>query len=271
MKRRVRDVQRNSTVQEREKSQYAATIAKIEAAALGSFQKNDLNRDPSRFAELANVSSQALDRLTKTGESSSRLEGGNRFGEATDDDHLLAGKKQNALESVAKSLEVKNRWIQAKNAEGQIYYWHRESLETKFEPPKTGFLSLEEQGYIDTTTTTAPSTSTADDKTDVPKVYKHQPYGAWKETETAADANTIVDLQLPNQDLGQIMIELEEQKRLEEAQKVDEEEDKKPLAFEFKEKTANDLKRSLVGKNETVSFKKRANVRRNIRGRDDDD
>lgn len=124
----VLQIQRNSSIQEREQQKYNAEIAKIEASALGSFQ-NDIARDPSLSKEIAHlkpISKQADKAITSQQESGSTF---NRFGQSVGDDSetLVSGKKR-ALETIAKAFEKKSKWLEAKTAEGTQYYWNKDTL-----------------------------------------------------------------------------------------------------------------------------------------------
>lgn len=270
VKRKVKDIQRNSGAQEREKQQYDAAIKQIEAAALNSFNKQDVARD-STFAREIGESSLPKTKLIQS-EESGRISLTNRFGEDSQ-----SNNKKAALDTIEKSFAKKNKWLEAKNAEGRIYYWNKDTLglynivqsfsylyliisETKFEPPKTGFLSLEEQGKFRNVN---PSSSSS--TTDVSSmVCKPDPYGGWK-TVKSEDGSNVVDLELPNQDVVQLMLKLEEQQSVQEATK-----EAKSKEVVFEEKTVDTLKRPMVSRrdNKEVVFKKRNNASRNIRARD---
>lgn len=104
---------------------------KIEAAALSSFQQ-DISRDPT-LAKEYEKSKSIVSRLNfgtdQPKPSSSTGATFNRFGESvgSESETLVSGKKR-ALETIAKSLERKNKWLEAKNAEGKIYYWNKDTL-----------------------------------------------------------------------------------------------------------------------------------------------
>lgn len=118
-------------------------------------------------------------------------------------------------------------------------------------------MSLEEQKKFKSTSSA--STSEIDNQLNCPPPSL---YGAWKSIKND-DANQIIDLQLPGQDLSQIMEEI--------SQKADQSESKKKPDFEFKEKTIESLKRPISSnKDGTISFKKRS-TKQNIRLKFDDD
>lgn len=104
-------------------------MLKIEAAALSSFQ-SDISKNPSLASELQSsksiVSQLAHSDVKQPSTASSNF---NRFGQSFGDDSetLLNGKKR-ALETIAKSLEKKNKWLEAKTAEGKTYYWNKDTL-----------------------------------------------------------------------------------------------------------------------------------------------
>lgn len=134
-------------------------------------------------------------------------------------------------------------------------------LETRFEPPKSGFMSLEEQNRLKSN---ASSTSTSESG-DQQNYKAPSLYGAWKTVKNENEGAKMIDLQLPGQDLSQIMLEME-QKKEEERTKNEKRE------FDFKEKTIESLKRPISSSKDgsCISFKKRSG-RQNIRLKLDDD
>lgn len=92
------------------------------------------------------------------------------------------------------------------------------------------------------------------------------PYGGWKNVEKY-DTNKMVDLQLPDQDVSQIVLEIEQNKVTEQEMA----EANKNNLPEFKEKTVESMNKRLASKDETVTFKKRIKTQRNIRNKVDND
>lgn len=106
-----------------------------------------------------------------------------------------------------------------------------------------------------------PSSSLGQNSFNHSQVSNQRLRGGWKEVDKTEET-TLVDLQLPNQDISQIMLDLQQGSN-EDATEVKEE----PIVI--KEKTVDDLKRPFsLGRDANVSFKKRATVKRNIRSRD---
>lgn len=246
-------------------------MLKIEAAALKSFQANDVSRDPSLTSEFATTKS-ISSQIIRPSSSTSKVISTNRFGEDFGDaeSQTLANGKRRALETIAKSFEKKSKWLEAKTSDGDSYYWNKETMETRKDPPKSGFLSIIEQEQLKMATQQS-GTSNTDDDDVKSEVYRIDPYGGWKTIEKY-DTSKMVDLQLPGQDVAQIVAEIEQTKQEEERESR---EGKRP-AFEFQERTVEslDTKKSKNDKTISIGFKQRKQKQtnqRNIRNQINDD
>lgn len=134
--------------------------------------------------------------------------------------------------------------------------------ETQHTPPKNGYLTIAEQEQLRNV-----SNAGGDSNIPVPSdVYRVDPYGGWKNVEKY-DTSKMVDLQLPDQDVSQIVLEIEQNKAAEKelAETI------KDNLPEFKEKTVESMNKRLGTKEETVTFKKRTKTQRNIRNMVDND
>ncbi|OTF74347.1 hypothetical protein BLA29_013431, partial [Euroglyphus maynei] len=119
---------------------------------------------------------------------------------------------------------------------------------------------------------TQQSSTSADDDDVKPEVYRVDPYGGWRSIEKY-DTSKMVDLQLPGQDVAQIVANIEQTKQEEERESR---EGKRP-AFQFEERTVESLDRKKLFKNDktiNISFKQRKQRpthQRNIRNQSNDD
>lgn len=114
------------------------------------------------------------------------------------------------------------------------------------------------------------------------QVSKEYLRGGWKKVERTEELNA-VDLQLPTQNVSQIMLDFRQQqqetkdneekiKKEKEGESEIKSEEKPPPATPtsaLREKTVADLKRPLGPKDAPVSFKKRTAVKRSIRSREE--
>lgn len=124
-------MRRNGAKKETEQEKYKLEMMKIESAAMKSFQ-SDINSNPQLASELSRTSSLINKLPTVEKESSQKIAVNNRFGESygTDDieSKTLVRGREKALDTIAKKFEKKSKWLEAKTAEGQIYYWHKETF-----------------------------------------------------------------------------------------------------------------------------------------------
>lgn len=122
-------IQRNSTVQEKERQEYNSVMAKIEASALSAFQ-GDIARNPSLIKEAPHLSLSSRAQVTSSSTVATTVST-NRFGQSFSDsgesETLVNGKKR-ALETISKAFERKSKWLEAKTAEGTTYYWNKDTL-----------------------------------------------------------------------------------------------------------------------------------------------
>ncbi|KAI2798795.1 WW domain binding protein 4 [Blomia tropicalis] len=272
VRKRVHEIQKNSTIKDKEKAEYDAQIRKIEAAALNSFQ-GDIARNPSCSKEISNLKLN----VSSSGQSDlvTNIKPGayNRFGECvnqSEESEVLVNGKKRALETIAKSFEKKCKWREAKTADGVVYYWNKDTLETKHEAPKSGFLSLEEQNQFKT----MPQSSTVQSSNDDFLSLSNQKrlYGGWKTVDKSDDMK-VVDLQLPNQDITQIISDMKQDKEEEETKQKELELQTNTNVI-FQEKTIENYSKQLrPTKNDSgeITFKKRSSVKRNIRSRGEND
>lgn len=247
-------------------------MLKIEAAALKSFKANDVSRDSSLTSEFATTKSIASQIIRPSTES--KVITTNRFGEDFDnvESETLANGKRRALETIAKSFEKKSKWLEAKTSDGESYYWNKETMETRKDPPKSGFLTILEQEQFKMATQQAGPSTKDDNNDDVrPGVYRIDPYGGWR-TVDKYDTSKMVDLQLPGQNVAQIVADIEQTKQEEERESRI---GKRP-AFEFEERTVESLDTKKLKQSTTndktinIGFKQRKQRplhRQNIRNR----
>ncbi|CAG2120529.1 unnamed protein product, partial [Medioppia subpectinata] len=138
-----------------------------------------------------------------------------------------------------------------KTTEGKTYYVNKETFETKWTEPKSGFLSVEEQKY---------SSDVTPDCDPLP-AGPYNPYGRWKTVANREFDDKMIDLQLPDQQLPQIVAPIVA-------------DNDREVKIEFSEKTVDSLKNkfnSSVKKEEKISFKKRkTDSNRSVRQRTDD-
>lgn len=176
-------------------------MMKIEAAALSSFQ-SDISSNPKLAKEISSTTS-ILNRLPTIPShtasqlsTSNSLYGQGRFGDQisnNEDSLTLVRGREKALETIAKKLEKKSKWLEAVTSEGKTYYWNRDTYETIWEKPKVGFLTIEEQKSMDIC---GPSTSSSSSSASG-EVFRHNPYGSWQKVKEETIDPNMPDLQLP--------------------------------------------------------------------------
>lgn len=257
VQKKLNELRKRGSDTQKEEDKYKLQMLKIEAAALGSFQK-DVAADPSLARELSSTPSlvSQLPSTSSSEVSTSHLKG--RFGEeliAEESQTLVRGREQ-ALETIAKKLEKKSKWLERKTAEGEVFYWNRETFESTRNKPKSGFVPLSEQDQSDQVVT--------DDDGNVVRweSYIPKPYSSWQEVKSESEIEgNIVDLQLPK---GHNLYDLPKKEESEVREvKVD-----KVEKTEFAEKT---LEKPLSSKTDVVFKKRKLNdsARRNVRQRDE--
>lgn len=250
---------------------YNIEMMKIEAMAMKSFQ-NDVSQRPELAKELS--SNTPMFSKVEKRELTSKM--GSRFGEestGSEESTVLVRGRERALETIAKKFEKKSKWLERTTAEGKTYYWNRETLgalnnlclqqsitfnlftqEIKWEAPKSGFLSLQEQQYCSDGSADPQPLSAA----------QVDPYGKWHTVINTAFDDKMPDLELPGQQLPEIVapvvVEHQSEPRI-----------------EFKEKTIDSIKRKPFSgiksepNDEKVLFKKRkTDSKRNVRLRTDE-
>lgn len=132
VEKKLNEIRRKGATQLQEQKDHAMAIMQIEAAAMSSFHK-DVAADPSLAKQMA-TSSSALNHLPalSNARSSTSLPQKGRFGEelVQEESRELVRGRERALETIAKKLEKKNKWLEAKTSEGDVYYWNKETLGT---------------------------------------------------------------------------------------------------------------------------------------------
>lgn len=122
VRKRLADIRKEGTVRAKEKAAHDAEIRRIEAAALKSFQA-DIAADPTKAKDLPTV--------TAGSSESSKYETQlpmSKFGETVGSESLnLARGREKALETIASKMQKKSKWLEAKTAEGNTYYWNRDT------------------------------------------------------------------------------------------------------------------------------------------------
>ena len=240
----------------KEENEFKKEMMKIEAAALSSFQK-DLASDPTRAKELPTKSFLVTD-LSQASSSTSVTNRG-RFGEdlSAEESMTLVKGREKALDTVAKKLEKKFKWLERKTAEGQIFYFNRETFESSREKPKDGFVPLSEQDGTEYDVQEPSSTEVPSWQSSIP-----DPFGRWESVKTKEEIEgEAVDLQLPkNEDDDPPVVP---EKLLEAKAAVK----KEPITF-----TEKTLDKPMSSKT-NIEFKKRKlndNTKKNVRRRNDD-
>ena len=257
VKKKLAELTKRNQVQKHATDKYNAELMKIEAAAMGAFAK-DIAADPTKARELSTSKSFASSLKEQRDKPSTSL-GGSRFGGVSnlgsDESATVQWGKEKALDTITTKMEKKAQWLESKTAEGKPYYWNRKTLETKWEPPKAGYLTMEEQQKLGINRDNVPLIG-------VPG-YKHNPYGQWQSvSEDKSNVKKLPDLQLPkgsgptvdDSNILEIHVDPDEEK------------------FEFKEKTVETISNTASGA-VAFSFKKRKFAEkavRNIRKREND-
>ena len=130
VQKRLNELRRRGTTDIKKKKDHALQLMQIEAAALSAF-KGDVDSNPLLARQLASASS-SLNHLPelKPERPDSSLPQRTRFGEdlVPEERKELVRGRERALDTVAQKLEKKNKWMEAVTAEGDVYYWHRDTL-----------------------------------------------------------------------------------------------------------------------------------------------
>lgn len=158
---------------------------------MGAFAK-DVAADPTKAKEYTTTRSM-IEKL-KLPEKKSSLPTVGRFGETTEtDDRYRDMGREKALDTISSKMEKKAQWLESKTAEGTSFYWNRKTYETVWEPPKQGYLTVEEQSKMNLGTTSAPPLP-GPNASDC----KYNPLGRWRTVEEKAPVDpNMPDLQLP--------------------------------------------------------------------------
>ena len=126
-----KQIQRKGAKQEKEDMKYNIEMMKIESSAMRAFQ-SDVSQNPELAKELSK-NNPLFKKMAKT-EMSSSSKMNSRFGEesSTEESTVLVRGRERALDTIAKKFERKSRWLERKTAEGQTYYWNKETLGNYF-------------------------------------------------------------------------------------------------------------------------------------------
>ncbi|XP_054160207.1 WW domain-binding protein 4-like [Oppia nitens] len=253
VKKKLQELQKRGSKQQKEEMLYNSEMMKIESKAMKAFQ-SDVQNNPQLAKEFnTNIK---LYKKIDIPETSTKLISTSRFGDdssASEESSTLVNGRQRALETISKKLEKKSKWLEKKTSEGKTFYVNKETNDTIWEPPKCGFLSLEEQKH---TSNIFP----ANDWTPESSTFKYNPYGKWQTVKYNEFDDKMIDLQLPDQQLEIVAPIVSDQPKDE--------------RIEFKEKTIDSLKHKIsfgIKTEEKVLFKKRkTGSERNVRQRTDD-
>ncbi|XP_074596781.1 uncharacterized protein LOC141851881 isoform X1 [Brevipalpus obovatus] len=192
VQKKLAQLQKDGVKEQKSIDKYNSDIMKIEAAAMSAFAKDVIN-DPKRAKEYG-ASVSLTDKLKVSEKKSQPTVTVNRFGfddsEKTEQYQNLGREK--ALEAITSKMEKKAQWLESKTGEGVSFYWNRKTLDTKWEPPKEGFMSIEEQQRLGMSTTTGPINSAGQ-----PETLKYNPLGQWRTVEEKHDSEEDIDFQLP--------------------------------------------------------------------------
>lgn len=187
VQKKINELRKRGKTQAKEEQDYRLEMMKIEAAAMASFQK-DVASDPSRAKEFSKTSS--LISSLPEGPQSSTSFAQSRFGDNQDNMSVIKGREK-ALETIAKKMKLKYNWLERKTAEGEIFYFNRETFESSRDKPKDGYVPLAEQDgseYNDHTPSEVPAW-----QSEIPDAF-----GRWQEVKSKEQiAAESVDLQLP--------------------------------------------------------------------------
>ncbi|XP_074596782.1 WW domain-binding protein 4-like isoform X2 [Brevipalpus obovatus] len=247
VQKKLAQLQKDGVKEQKSIDKYNSDIMKIEAAAMSAFAKDVIN-DPKRAKEYG-ASVSLTDKLKVSEKKSQPTVTVNRFGfddsEKTEQYQNLGREK--ALEAITSKMEKKAQWLESKTGEGVSFYWNRKTLDTKWEPPKEGFMSIEEQQRLGMSTTTGPINSAGQ-----PETLKYNPLGQWRTVEEKHDSEEDIDFQLPKK---RRELSKGEQKAAQIASNLSTEE-----KFEFKEKTlevSSKHAKSCANSVATFSFKRK--------------
>ncbi|XP_053211185.1 WW domain-binding protein 4-like, partial [Panonychus citri] len=181
VKKKLSELTKRNQVQKHETDKYNSQLMKIEAAALSAFSK-DIAADPSKVQELATTKSMISTIKMPKDEASTSL-AGNRFGgggvsiygDCMEENKILVSGREKALDTITSKMSKKYQWLESKTSEGKAYYWNRKTLETIWEPPSSGYLTIDEQQKMGINRDNVPLIGALG--------YKYDPYGQWENIE----------------------------------------------------------------------------------------
>ncbi|CAG2123145.1 unnamed protein product, partial [Medioppia subpectinata] len=132
VKRKLQDLQRKGSKQVIEENKYNLEMMKIESQALKAFQ-SDVTQNPDLGKELAtNVSLfKKSNRTESTAKPMSSRYGDDDSTTGEESTTLVVGR-QRALETIAKKMEKKSKWLERKTTEGKTYYVNKETFGTNY-------------------------------------------------------------------------------------------------------------------------------------------
>ena len=122
VRKRLADIRKEGTARAKEKAAHDAEIRRIEAAALKSYQA-DIAADPSKAGDLPRMTAGSSESFK-----SETRPSGSKFGETAGSESFNVAKgRGKALETIASKMQKKSKWLEAKTAEGNTYYWNRDT------------------------------------------------------------------------------------------------------------------------------------------------
>ena len=106
---------------------YNLEMMKIESLAMRAFQ-SDVSLKPELAKELS-TNTPLFKKINKT-EMSSSLKINSRFGDecSQEESTVLVRGRERALDTIAKRFEKKSKWLERKTAEGNTFYWNKETF-----------------------------------------------------------------------------------------------------------------------------------------------
>lgn len=262
--RHIADVQRRSADEKRQENEHRRELERIERAAAAAYEKDMAGRSSSRptddssnaepvKASSADVSQRQEEPVpaAPVAPPAPALEKTEKKAKVSDD---LARKQ--ALEAVTSKLKKKHEWFESKTIEGQVYYYNRTTMETKWTAPKSGFVTIEEQKEMNISDVPGDQSRPKSGSDTVRTTFKHEQFNS-KWQVVADEKPTNIDLQLPAVQVKRKA--LDKQRDDEEIEKI-----------EFNEKVLDKELTLFKKKDKDVGFKKRKFNTANRRARTDD-
>lgn len=261
--RHISDVQQRSVEEKRKEDEHRIEMQRIERAAMAAYEKDLAGRPSSRPTDLAAAkaedspparassadgsSNQRQDEAIASKVESEKTE---KKGAKLSDDLM----RKQALEAVTSKLKKKNEWFESKTIEGQVYYYNRTTMETKWTAPKSGFVSIGEQKEMNISDVPGDQSRPNDGESDaVRTTFKHEQFNSkWQ---VVADEES--HLQLPSVQVKRKALDKDR-------------DDDDTGKIEFNEKILDKELTLFKKKDKDVGFKKRKFNTANRRARTDD-